>query len=1013
MNSGRSSRLHSLAYAVILTIVLLAGSYVWLVFLTADGGGGGGNGIPGADGQNGSMTLTLVTDNNETNVSVISGANASLTIFISGNGTEGPVGPTGPQGDPGADGAQGEPGDPGPQGDPGADGEQGEPGDPGPQGDPGADGAPGPPGPPGDGIAYINGLAPNANNSFGVLAGAGMSVISAGSSITITNTLSQGLLYINGLAGNVNNSFGVLAGTGISVLSDGNSVTITNTLSQQSLLYINGLSGNVNNSFGVLAGTGISVLSDANSVTITNTLSQGLLYINGLAGNVNNSFGVLAGTGISVLSTGNSVTITNTLSQGLLYINGLPGTANNSFSVLAGTGIAVLSTGNSVTISNTMVQGIVYINGLPANVNNSFSVLAGSGINVVGSGNSITISSTSSGGGLLYINGIPGDANSTFTLSAGTHIVLTPQPNGMQISTDGTPLSTGSTLVARDAEGDFAAHDITGEWFRAVTDDSVNTTVFSAQLQGDTDPRFTIQASGAMRWGLGLGTFDTQLYRSGNDTLTLQSNLVETGFQRTGGYMRVGDTDAPVNTQNGDVTCVRLTVFGPDTTDAPFDGTEHGHGAFVQFTGILTEADQEFPANTGFASNMLVQPGEESETGGTFVGSWLSLELDTAYEIGTAIGVRATNLINGPGSVYEMIGIQAGNRIISLEPSTQGILTVAITAGGTGYSAGDPIEDLTCGGTDGRLVALTVGGGGEVTSVGIERPGINYVVGGGCTGTSGGTGFIFEILTLGDSYYQRVVGLRVVPLEDWTSYATPSVYEMYGVEVWPPDSQAPVERAYGVYIFGHQATEFTVGLFLEGTSTEVPNTGIWVEGSSSSSTDFRNVGIRVDPPDNGIDSTAIWLQPEDETGAIGGILWGSGADTRHANMYRQGNGLLRSDGEIQAAHLVCVSATPGIAASTGAGTGPTIAVAGTDQSMQVTLTTGSAPAGSATIFTVTYAIAFQATQYPVFSPVSATASALTAAGAPRLSAASTSTFTFTAGATNLAATTQYIWNFVV
>jgi len=62
------------------------------------------------------------------------------------------------------------------------------------------------------------------------------------------------------------------------------------------------------------------------------------------------------------------------------------------------------------------------------------------------------------------------------------------------------------------------------------------------------------------------------------------------------------------------------------------------------------------------------------------------------------------------------------------------------------------------------------------------------------------------------------------------------------------------------------------------------------------------------------------------------------------------------------------SKTPSIAAGAAAGTGPTIAVAGNDLSMKVTLTTGTT-ATTGALFTVTYASSMDAgvTNYPVFS----------------------------------------------
>ena len=104
------------------------------------------------------------------------------------------------------------------------------------------------------------------------------------------------------------------------------------------------------------------------------------------------------------------------------------------------------------------------------------------------------------------------------------------------------------------------------------------------------------------------------------------------------------------------------------------------------------------------------------------------------------------------------------------------------------------------------------------------------------------------------------------------------------------------------------------------------------------------------------------------------------------------------------------ASAPSILAGTGAGTSPTIAVAGSDASFQITLTTGSAPTGSnATIATVTYAGSMPNTAYCICTPANANAAALS--GATQVFATtSTSALTLTSGASALAGTTTYVWN---
>ena len=101
---------------------------------------------------------------------------------------------------------------------------------------------------------------------------------------------------------------------------------------------------------------------------------------------------------------------------------------------------------------------------------------------------------------------------------------------------------------------------------------------------------------------------------------------------------------------------------------------------------------------------------------------------------------------------------------------------------------------------------------------------------------------------------------------------------------------------------------------------------------------------------------------------------------------------------------------PTIAAGAGAGTSPTVSVTGTDNSGQITITTGTSPIAAATIATITFASTYLNTPYVVISPANANAAALY--NTTRVYAASSTTaITLTAGSAALTASTQYIWNY--
>lgn len=112
-------------------------------------------------------------------------------------------------------------------------------------------------------------------------------------------------------------------------------------------------------------------------------------------------------------------------------------------------------------------------------------------------------------------------------------------------------------------------------------------------------------------------------------------------------------------------------------------------------------------------------------------------------------------------------------------------------------------------------------------------------------------------------------------------------------------------------------------------------------------------------------------------------------------------------------HLIGKSSLPSNAAGTGAGTGPTVTIAGTDIGGTVTVLTGSSPTASGIIVTVTYAAsAYPTGSYPVLYPANASAASLT--GTSQITASgTTTTFVITAGSAALAASTTYVWNYQI
>lgn len=119
----------------------------------------------------------------------------------------------------------------------------------------------------------------------------------------------------------------------------------------------------------------------------------------------------------------------------------------------------------------------------------------------------------------------------------------------------------------------------------------------------------------------------------------------------------------------------------------------------------------------------------------------------------------------------------------------------------------------------------------------------------------------------------------------------------------------------------------------------------------------------------------------------------------------------------QSSYGINPNATPTIAAGTGAGTGPTISITGVDSNGYISVTTGSAPATSATIATVTFASSAygSAPRTVILTPANAATAALAVAAQAVVIQANitTAVFVVTSGGTALAATTAYQWYYSV
>ncbi len=117
-------------------------------------------------------------------------------------------------------------------------------------------------------------------------------------------------------------------------------------------------------------------------------------------------------------------------------------------------------------------------------------------------------------------------------------------------------------------------------------------------------------------------------------------------------------------------------------------------------------------------------------------------------------------------------------------------------------------------------------------------------------------------------------------------------------------------------------------------------------------------------------------------------------------------------------HIKGNSIAPTISAGIGAGTSPTVSVisGSTDIAGWVSVTTGTLPATSSTVFTITFANPYISTPKVILQPCNSAAKALLVASAiyvDRATGITTTTFTATSGATALTGATAYEWTYHV
>lgn len=639
---------------------------------------------------------------------------------------------------------------------------------------------------------------------------------------------------------------------------------------------------------------------------------------------------------------------------------------------------------------------------IAASVNDRASTLEGHLLTSSGDGVSLVKNPT-----LPYVIKSVKSLGSAIGITDATDTVGWDIPDGgiqnIKLATASSALNN-NYIVTRDTSGGFSASQI-----RLVNNDG------ALQVSSTTDTQPTLEivsSNGGLLWGSGSSTWDTRLSRSAANTLLLDGPLATNANIKISGYAIIGSTSDPLNTTAGDLTATRLCLG----TDTAFSTS---NGEFLIVNGSDTTTTGATPA-IGSVLNATFTP-TTTQTGaltGTKITSTMSG--NNAVTTGGMMGLSAMTVLTGAGDAVNIVGGQFSTVLSGNAASNQGLLTVTVgSSGGLGYIVND-ILTVVGTGTGGTVIVNTIDGGGAVTSVTIDHPGSGYTVSTDNATTGGtGTGALITILTRGSTTVTSCFGLKAQAIDASGTFVTPTVTAATAINVINSNvgsGPITISAQNGIDISSLSASAtLNTGIVIRAFTGTSTNANIGMDIKSFTGAAANNVGIRIATPSGATTLNRCLQFVTQSTTAPGGILFGSGADSPfNVNLYRTGNGRLRTDGEFQAVHFLCVSGLPTVAGgpAQGIGAAPTVTANSTDAGLQITFGV-SAGTANATLFTVTYAVAYtNAAQFITYSPTNAAAAALTQTQTPFVSATSATTFTFRSNAVAMANGT-YSYNFNV
>lgn len=110
-------------------------------------------------------------------------------------------------------------------------------------------------------------------------------------------------------------------------------------------------------------------------------------------------------------------------------------------------------------------------------------------------------------------------------------------------------------------------------------------------------------------------------------------------------------------------------------------------------------------------------------------------------------------------------------------------------------------------------------------------------------------------------------------------------------------------------------------------------------------------------------------------------------------------------------HVIGTSVAPTVVANGGGGSGASVSLVGTDLGFKVTLTSGTTPTASASIFTVTFNGAYATAPHCQFSAANGNAAMLSGTSSP-YGTSTTTTFVLNGGSVAITPTTLYVWEVI-